>query len=415
MRAAASSVSVINLSEDIQPASTSNSTASIQLQNITENEFPQVLAYVVLENGLKVAEYYNEEEGINETSLHLSYSVAKSWISLLIGMLEGMGNVSLNETLIDIWPDESNQIWPQVNNSTYRQQITVEDLLTMTSGCDDPPVSYGMEALQEGIMGGTNLTEVLNYPQCLESNITNANDEFQYLNDNILSYIILERSGMPPQDFAAEYLMPFLGMDNGTWEWLQNLDGVAYASAGLSTTTMNYAKFGQLYLQNGFASESKQLVPRDWIERSTTGHIDISPDDPFRDLFRIDPNMTLSYGYRFWVFNDDDEKEEEEENLYCAFGAGGHYICVWPLLARVLSVNVAPANGTNNWLGYEFLDLVGGLQFASDERMDDEKDAEDLASSSSSSSSSASPAWEKSLSTFLVLAAMIAHLCSTVI
>ena len=390
----------MDLSDDIPAAEGWNtSTAAIQLQNVTMTHFHQVLSYVVLENGTKVAEYYNKEEGANETTHHQGFSITKSWTSLLVGILASSGKVSVNETLGDIWPDEFNQIWPYVDNSTYHKGITVEELLTMSSGCNDPPFNGDMlEAINEGIFAGTNLTQALNYPNCSDAT---AIKEFHYMNDNILSYIILERSGMPPQDLVSHYVMPYLGMTNGTWEWQKNLDGVAYTSAGFSTTTMNYAKFGQLYLQNGLASETKRIVPQEWITNSATGHIAISSDDPFRYLFKIDPNMTLTYGYRFWIFDG------EEANVYCAYGAGGHFICIWPDLARVLAVNPAMSSNFSDWLGYDFVSMVAGIRFASENGIRGQE------GNDQSAASSAAKRGGGFISILLCFTAMVGHLILT--
>jgi CubicO group peptidase (beta-lactamase class C family) len=132
--------------------------------------------------------------------------------------------------------------------------------------------------------------------------------------------------------------MPFLGMPDGAWKWQENLDGISYAPAGFSTATTNFAKFGQLYLQNGFASRTEQVVPSSWIKKSTTNQVGVfDPGDPnylllkyiFYDSYLGDGSV--GYGYRFWCFGED---------LYCAAGSYGHYICVWSKLGRVLAVNV---------------------------------------------------------------------------
>jgi CubicO group peptidase (beta-lactamase class C family) len=349
-----SSRRILDLSKDIPTAEDWNtSKASVELQNVIQSQFPQVLSYVVVDNGLKVAEFYDSATGkVNETTLQHAFSVTKSWTSLLIGILQFMNKISVKETLENIWKDENNSIWPLVNNSNFRKNITVEELLTMTSGCDDPPIDVNASrySLEEGTHAGINLIEVLNYPTCNSS----QKGFFNYMNDNILSYVILERSGMRPQQFAGKYLMPYLGMTNTTWEWLKNLDGVAYASAGLSTTTLNYAKFGLLYLQNGFASDGKQIISKAWIDNSTVSHF--VPKELPQGWFHVNQSTAVSYGYRFWLFDN---------RTYCAYGAGGHYVCIWNDLNRVLAVNVAfPSFNYSAWLGYSFVQIVGDTEWA---------------------------------------------------
>lgn len=348
---------IIDLSEDLLPAENfNNNNGSKYLLNITKHIYHQVLSYVVLEDGLKIADYYNLEQGINEAYLHHVFSVTKSWTSLLIGILVSMGNLSLHETLSDIWPDDMTNVWVNVHDASYRKNITVKELLTMTSGCHGPREAYEhfFSSMKDGSFGGGNLTSALNYQDCSNPS---SKKEFNYVEDNILSYIILQRSGLTTQDFAAKYLMPFLGMLDDSWKWQRNLDGIAYASAGLTTTTMNLAKFGQLYLQNGYASGSKQVVPQSWIEQSTTSQVKILPGHPFRMYITDNDDVSVDYGYRFWIIGSDTRIR------YCANGAFGHYICVWPKMGRVLVVNVARTKTLFEWLGWDFAEMVGNLQF----------------------------------------------------
>ncbi len=186
---------IVDLSKDLLPAENyNNNNGSSFLLNITKSKYPQVLSYVVLENSLKVAEYYNSEQRINKTTLHHAYSVTKSWASLLIGILVSMGKVSLSDKLQDIWPSNSTDVWADVRYASYLKNVTVEELLTMTSGCRDPPdaLADGLNKIKNGTFGGSNLTSVLNFPTCSNPNPKKG---FNYMNDNILSYIIYQRSG----------------------------------------------------------------------------------------------------------------------------------------------------------------------------------------------------------------------------
>jgi CubicO group peptidase (beta-lactamase class C family) len=339
---------IADLSQDLSPSEKyNNNSGSNRMVNITKLSYPQVLSYVVLEDGLKCAEYYNVEQGAKKATLYHVFSVTKSWTSLLIGILVSMGYLSLQETLSDIWPD--------IHNASYIKNITVEELLTMTSGCKGREGYELFSArMKERTFGGGNLTNSLNYPDCSNPS---SKKEFNYVEDNTLSYIIYQRSGMMPQDFASKHLMPFLGMLNETWSWEVNLDGIAYANAGFSTTTVNLAKFGQLYLQNGFASVSKQVVPQSWVEQSTTSHVKILPNHPIRMYMTDNVDQSVDYGYRFWIIGTD------MKTRYCANGAFGHYICVWPKMGRVMAVNVAQTKTLLDWLGWDFVEMVGDLQF----------------------------------------------------
>ena len=70
--------------------------------------------------------------------------------------------------------------------------------------------------------------------------------------------------------------------------YLTDGEGVAFALGGLNLTTRDYAKFGQLYLQDGQLN-GEQLIPADWIAQST---------------FHSAPTLTgrgTGYGYQWWI------------------------------------------------------------------------------------------------------------------
>lgn len=106
----------------------SNTGAEAVLE-LAENE-PEIRGLVVVEQGEIVAEYYRD--GIEPSTLSPIHSCTKSWISLLLGVMEKNGLISLNETLGDIWPD--NNTWKNVDHADYRRSVNIESLLTMTAG-----------------------------------------------------------------------------------------------------------------------------------------------------------------------------------------------------------------------------------------------------------------------------------------
>ncbi len=85
--------------------------------------------------------------------------------------------------------------WENVPNASYRQNITVVELLTMTLGCRDPPdvhVNYD-KSIEAKTFGGGDLISVLKFPECSNASTKKG---FSYMNDNILPYIIWQRSGL---------------------------------------------------------------------------------------------------------------------------------------------------------------------------------------------------------------------------
>jgi len=106
---------------------------------------------MVIENGTIVSSYVRDDVDPKEPAD--VYSVTKGWISFLFGTLVHDGKLSLDETLGDIFPDDDS--WASVTDGStdFRKGVTVEELLTMTSGLL-PGLGYGEDPQNRGSWGG---------------------------------------------------------------------------------------------------------------------------------------------------------------------------------------------------------------------------------------------------------------------
>lgn len=129
-----SASNITNLSQSFAQAELYNwNTGAEAILELAENK-PGLRGLMVLEKGEIVAEYYRD--GIDRSTLSAINSCTKSWISLLFGVMEKNGLISLSETLGDIWPDDDT--WKYVDDVDYRRSITIKSLLTMTAGLKMP-------------------------------------------------------------------------------------------------------------------------------------------------------------------------------------------------------------------------------------------------------------------------------------
>jgi len=161
---------------------------------------------------------------------------------------------------------------------------------------------------------------------------------FSYLGaNNILSFVILEVSGLTPRQYLAQNILPSLGIDDRDIEWVQS-DGVERAFEGLSLTPNQMAKFGQLYLQGGKAGplNSSRVVSEEWVDKSWTvfseginaAHANgIALGFTKEQINEAIPVM--DHGYLWYRRRFDDV-------VWCADGTGGQHICVSPSLGRVV-------------------------------------------------------------------------------
>lgn len=308
---------IIDLSKDLpeDAVAMDSSPGAAALYGVASSD-PLIRAAVVLERGKVVAKYLRED--VDETSPMPTHSVTKSWMSLLVGLMAENNLLAINETLGDIFDNDS--AWSGVSDETMaiRKAVTVEEMLTMTSGLVLPPIyalaPSSMSVLTDpnNLWGGSSLSNSLAYPDI------GPKGEFSYLPVcNIFSYVVKERTGMSPRDYLAKNVLTHLGIIESAYNWEQNLESMEYSFHGLDLTPSQMAKFGQLYLQGGRtgpANDQQQVIAQSWVESSLTTHS--------MDLIR-----KAEYGYLFWKF---------APNVYCAVGMAGQDICIDQNTERVV-------------------------------------------------------------------------------
>lgn len=162
-------------------------------------------------------------------------------------------------------------------------------------------------------LGGEDLEDSLKYHVL---NTTTIGTYKYVMAGNILSYILKERTGMTPEEYAKEKAFPFLGIKDDDYEWYRNPDQVQTSYHGLKMNTVALSKLGMLYLQNGTAADnSEPIVDPSWIERSFT-----VGDENGSDLF----------GYLGWWLGT--------EPVYATYGFGGQRLAMNFETQRVIAI-----------------------------------------------------------------------------
>jgi hypothetical protein len=125
-----------------------------------------------------------------------------------------------------------------------------------------------------------------------------------------------------------QYLEPRLfvpiGIANPTWE--QSPEGIDVGGWGLTITTLDIARFGQLYLQRG-AWQGRQLLPAAWVAEATSRQVPNGPS--------ANPDWEQGYGYQFWRCRHD---------AYRGDGAFGQFCVVMPDQDVVLAITSGVQN-----------------------------------------------------------------------
>jgi CubicO group peptidase (beta-lactamase class C family) len=236
-------------------------------------------------------------------------------ISALIGIALREGYIhSLNQKLVEFYPE---YITP--TSDPRIKDITIEHLLTMTSGFEQEP-SLGEDW----------------FKSMLEQPVSDEPGQVFHYNsaaEHLLSGILTRSTHLTALEFANKHLFQPLGIPLPSWE--TDPQGNNVGGDGLSLRPRDMAKIGYLYLHQGLW-DGQQLVPAEWVQASTEEHAKA-------DFW------SGSYGYLWWV------TALEGHGAYYAAGFGGQYIYVIPDLDLVV---VITGNGSAFPEFSKYLDIV---------------------------------------------------------
>ena len=266
-------------------------------------------AVVVLHKGTLVGEHY--ADGFSRDTPQIGWSMTKSVTATLVGMLVKDGVLSLTDA--NLFPE-----WAEDD----RRHITVDQLLRMSSGLEweeeySGPSSATNMLFKTADMGGFAASQDLAY----------APEEVWYYSSgtsNILSKLVRMKLGDRYHNYVRERLFNPLGMSSAVIE--PDASGTYVGSSYMYATPLDWAKFGQLYLNNG-QWLGEQLLPADWAKYVSTP----TPKAP-----------KGQYGGHFWLNAGEKENPDNRvypdapADLYSANGYEGQRVFIIPSLELVV-------------------------------------------------------------------------------
>lgn len=276
--------------------------AALSVLHTAYDSFP-LLSAVIVRNGVVVDTYY--EESYDEASIYTLQSTSKSITSALVGIAIEQGYIeNVDMPLSDYFPELLSA------SDTRWQRITIRHLLTHTSGI----VSTDSGLWYEWQTSDNWLDYIFALPIYSEPG---TNFDYSTGNTHLLSAVLERATGKTLREYADEVLFAPLGMTSagvGT-----SPEGVGDGGNGFYMTTLDLARFGLLYLNNGIWQD-QQIVPADWVEASTTMQAQRASDGS-------------RYGYQWWV------RSFGGHPAYVAQGHYGQYIIAVPELSLLIAMN----------------------------------------------------------------------------
>jgi CubicO group peptidase (beta-lactamase class C family) len=261
----------------------------------------ETLAFLVVHGDRVVYERYYD--GAARSSRQTSFSVAKSFLSTLVG-------IAIDEKRIESVDDPVTTYLPELAERDRRfEEITLRDLLTMSSGirywdtdlpwpwADDTYTYYGVD-LRDAALNRTRIERP-------------RGDEWHYNNYHpLLLGLILERAtGMSVSEYMSAKLWQPLGAEaDATWSLDSERSGFEKLESGINATAADYARFGLLFLHQGKWNGAR-IVSRQWVQAATAGDATTDP--------------AAFYQYLWWV-------DLERAGRYYALGDHGQYVYVAP-------------------------------------------------------------------------------------
>jgi CubicO group peptidase (beta-lactamase class C family) len=273
------------------------------------NEFlieTKTVAFLVIKDDAILYEgYFN---GYNRDSTVTSFSVAKSFLSALVGIAISEGYIGSVEDPITQYVPELLSKDPRYANITLRHLLTMSSGLRyeekITPGSDGAITYYGIDLRQVAIS-----SPIIDAP----------GRAFHYNNYNpLLLGLALERAtGRPVAKYLEEKIWIPLGMEApASWSLDSERSGFEKMESGINGRAVDFAKFGRLFLHQG-SWNGYQLIPAEWVDESTR-----------RDT-TTDPAENYQY---FWWLNC----QVEGDHQFFAAGKHGQYIYLVPAQDLIL-------------------------------------------------------------------------------
>jgi len=265
----------------------------------------KTVAFLVVRNDTLI--YENYWDGYDSTAIIPSFSMAKSYISALMGIAIEEGHVtSVKQPITDYLTE--------FKDSDF-DRITIENLLNMESGIEFNESYLNPFGNVAKAYYGTNLKKHISKLTISENQGYQA---YKSIDTHILGWIIERATGKNVSTYLEEKIWLPLGMEyDASWSIDSKKNDTEKAFCCINARARDFAKFGRLYLNDGIW-EGKQIVPAAWVKQCH--------------------NKRRRYAYQWWLRPDG----------FSALGHLGQYIMVFPEENAVV-VRMGKNYGGVNW------------------------------------------------------------------
>lgn len=267
---------------------------TLKLNNI--NKSNGTIAYVIIKNdSIWFENYY---DGYDENSKTNSFSMAKSYVSGLMGKAIEQGFIkSLDQPVGDFFPE-------------FREgkaaKMTVGDLSSMASGTNWDEAYYSPLSITTRAYFDDDLEKVILGLKVVEE----PGQKYKYASGDtqLLAMVIEKATGKKMYDYLSESFWKPLGSENSTlWQVDSEENDLVKAYCCIASNAKDFARYGKLFKDHG-KWNGKQILDSAFVAKSITPRFTESPQ----------------YGYGWWL------KQVENKQFFMMRGHLGQYVIVEP-------------------------------------------------------------------------------------
>lgn len=302
------------------------------------------VAIVIVKHGKIVLErYYN---GYQRDSIVTSFSVAKSVVSALVGIAIHDGHIASIEDPITRYLPELAATDPRFARITIRNLLEMRSGIRFDEGYRSPWADASRFYLTPDLATKLNGLQIERAPD--------AQYHYSSGDTQLLGTIVQRATGTPlPRYLQEKIWQPMGAAYDASWSIDGAQSGLAKAFCCINARALDFARFGQLYLNNGTVN-GKQIVPAEWIRQST--EVREHPGDTPANRWNVESADKRSAAYYAWQWRRTGIVDATTElgfkpgqNFY-AEGHHGQFIYVAPVEDMVI-VRIGLRYGNAWWPG----------------------------------------------------------------
>lgn len=269
-------------------------------------------------------QYENYWRGQKENIKHISWSMAKSYVSALFGIAMEEGYIKSIDQTVD-------EYLPELKGSGY-DGVKIKDVLQMSTGVkfdetySDP--KSDINRYWEGFVFGKSQDDFAS--TLINQRPPGTYNQYVSINTHILGMIIVKATGKSLTEYLQEKIWKPIGTEFDAY-WLADGEGMEMALGGLNACLRDYAKIGRLYLNKGNWNGT-QIVPASWIEKSTS-----ITEEHLMPQSKNSSDAGIGYGYQWWI-------PDGSEGEFMARGVFNQYIYINPTTHTIIVKNSANKN-----------------------------------------------------------------------